>query len=179
MQCQNRTSLTSPQSAVRHEAGKLWIKTAEGEGLERSTIEYYRGHLDLHIKPLLGAVKLSQLTAPMVRTFQDNLRDGNRSRAMVRKAIGSLTAILADAQERGLVAQNVAQQRSRRRRRKDRRADKREKGRLKVGIHIPSPDEIRELLPHLTDRWRPLILTAIFTGLRASELRGLRWNSRR
>jgi integrase len=24
-------------------------------------------------------------------------------------------------------------------------------------------------------RWRPLLLTAIFTGLRASELRGLRW----
>ena len=26
-----------------------------------------------------------------------------------------------------------------------------------------------------TGRWRPLLLTAIFTGLRASELRGLRW----
>lgn len=25
-------------------------------------------------------------------------------------------------------------------------------------------------------RWRPLIVTAIFTGLRASELRGLRWS---
>jgi len=24
-------------------------------------------------------------------------------------------------------------------------------------------------------RWRPLLLTLIFTGLRASELRGLRW----
>jgi integrase len=28
---------------------------------------------------------------------------------------------------------------------------------------------------HLKGRWRPLILTAMFTGLRASELRGLRW----
>ena len=26
-----------------------------------------------------------------------------------------------------------------------------------------------------TARWRPLLLTAIFTGLRASELRGLKW----
>ena len=25
-------------------------------------------------------------------------------------------------------------------------------------------------------RWRPFLLTAIFTGLRASELRGLRWD---
>jgi integrase len=27
----------------------------------------------------------------------------------------------------------------------------------------------------LSGRWRPLVLTATFTGLRASELRGLRW----
>jgi integrase len=27
----------------------------------------------------------------------------------------------------------------------------------------------------MPDRWRPLLLTAIFTGLRSSELRGLRW----
>ena len=27
----------------------------------------------------------------------------------------------------------------------------------------------------MPERWRPLLLTAIFTGLRSSELRGLRW----
>jgi integrase len=44
-----------------------------------------------------------------------------------------------------------------------------------VGVDIPSPDEIRTILGALAGRWRPLLLTAIFTGLRASELRGLRW----
>jgi integrase len=34
---------------------------------------------------------------------------------------------------------------------------------------------VRAIIPHLTGRWRPMLLTAIFTGLRASELRGLRW----
>jgi len=29
--------------------------------------------------------------------------------------------------------------------------------------------------PHLKGRWRPLLLTAMFCGLRSSELRGLRW----
>jgi integrase len=47
---------------------------------------------------------------------------------------------------------------------------------LKVGVNIPSPDEIRALLVHLTDRRRPLLLTAIFSGLRTSELLGLRWS---
>ena len=27
----------------------------------------------------------------------------------------------------------------------------------------------------LQGRWRPILQTAVFTGLRASELRGLRW----
>jgi integrase len=157
------------------EAGLLWLQTARSAGLERSTLEYYQQHLDLHIAPLLGSARLSQLTVPMVRAFEDKLRT-NRSPAMVRKAVGSLAAILGDAQERGLVAQNVARAlRSRRRPGKDRRADKRQKGKLKIGVDIPSPDEIRKIIPHLTGRWRPLLLTAIFTGLRASELRGLRW----
>jgi integrase len=35
--------------------------------------------------------------------------------------------------------------------------------------------EVRSILAHAKDRWRPLLIVAIFTGLRASELRGLRW----
>jgi len=157
------------------EAGLRWIDSGEAAALERTTLEQYRQHLDLHITPELGAVKLAQLTAPMVRQFEDRLRT-DRSPAMVRKVLGSLGAILADAQERGLVAQNVVRSLRRQRRRgKDRHAEKREKGRLKIGVDIPTPDEVRAIIPHLSGRWRPMLLTAVFTGLRASELRGLRW----
>jgi integrase len=40
---------------------------------------------------------------------------------------------------------------------------------------IPTPEEIKRLIGAAKGRWRPFLLTAIFTGLRASELRGLRW----
>jgi len=39
----------------------------------------------------------------------------------------------------------------------------------------PSREEIRAIVAAAQGRWRPVLLTAIFTGLRASELRGLRW----
>jgi integrase len=162
------------QSVTVAEAGRLWLKSSEAAGLERATMGQYQQHLDLHIVPLIGAMKLSRLTAPMVRAFEDALaRD--RSSAMVRKARVSLSAILADAQERGLVAQNVVRALRARRRGKEARADRRQKGKLKVGVDIPSPDEIRAIINILDGRWRPVILTAIFTGLRASELRGLTW----
>ena len=163
------------QSVTIAEAGRLWLKTSEAAGLERSTLDQYRQQLELHTVPLIGAEKLSRLTAPMVRAFEDKLAL-NRSPAMVRKVLVSLSAILADAQERGLVGQNVVRSlRARRRRGAEAHADKRQKGKLKIGVDIPTPDEIRAILSAPCGRWRPLLMTAIFTGLRASELRGLRW----
>jgi integrase len=167
------------------EAGKRWIETGEQAGLERATLDAYRQHLKLHIGPYLGNVKLSQLSAPMVKDFEDKLARGDmpeggepqpRSRAMVRKVRVSLSSLLSDAQERGLVSRNVVRELRRTRKRgKEREAERRQKGKLKIGVDIPTREEIKAIVEAATGRWRPILLTAIFTGLRASELRGLRW----
>jgi integrase len=170
------THTADSKSVTVKEAGDLWIRSAERNGLERATIALYRQHLAQHIVPYIGAMKLSQLSAPMVRAFEDKLGHSS-SPAMVRKVRNSLSGILADAQEHGLVAHNVVRDlRARRRRGKERQAERRERGKLKVGVDIPSPDEIKAILTAAEGRWRPLLLTAIFCGLRASELRGLRWS---
>jgi len=171
------THTAESRSITVAEAGKLWLESAINAGLERSTTEQYSVHLKLHIVPLIGAVKLAQLTVPMVRQFEDRLAAAGRSSVMIRKVLRSLGAILAEAQERGLVAQNVVRSlgSGRRRTSGQARTDKRQRGKLKVGVDIPSPDEIRAIIAHLDGRHRALLLTAIFTGLRSSELRGLRW----
>jgi integrase len=167
------------------EAGRLWLETGDKAGLERSTLAAYRQHLKLHIEPYLGNVKLSQLSAPMVREFEDKLARGDmpegappkpRTRAMVRKVRVSLSSLLSDAQERGLVSRNVVRDLRRTRARGvERKAERRQKGKLKVGVDIPTREEIKAIVEAAKGRWRPILLTAIFTGLRASELRGLRW----
>lgn len=163
-------------SATIKAAGAFWIASAEGAGLERSTINQYRQHLDLHIVPLIGDTLLSRVTVPAVRAFEDDLRAKGRSVAMVRKVLVSLGSLLADAQELGLVTRNAVREKSRSRQRgKDRRHERRQKGRLKVGMDIPTREEVKAIVGALEGRWRPLLLTAIFAGLRASELRGLRW----
>ena len=100
------THMPDSKSVMVAEAARLWLESGDAAGLERSTLDSYRQHVNFHIVPLLGAVKLSQLTVPGVRQFEDRLRR-DRSPAMVRKVLGSLSAILADAQERGLVAKEV------------------------------------------------------------------------
>src|SRR5579872_7079532 len=90
------------------EAAELWIQTCELEQLERSTLLQYRNHADLHIKPLIGATKLARLSTPAIEAFRDDmLRKG--SRAMARKVLASLKAVIGEAQRRGLVARNAAQ----------------------------------------------------------------------
>jgi integrase len=165
------------------EAGKHWLQTAEANSLERTTVEQYRHLLDTHIVPFLGTVKLSRLTAPMVSDFRTKLREGTpapgqdtgtkRSPVMVKRAITALSMILSDAQEVGYVAQNVARSLTGR---KKKRSKAEQKRKLRVGVDIPTPADVRAIAGKLDGRWRPLILTALFTGLRASELRGLRWD---
>ncbi|MGH6792559.1 MAG: tyrosine-type recombinase/integrase [Methyloceanibacter sp.] len=164
------------KSITAKEAAANWIKAAEATGLERTTVDQYRQHKDLHIVPFIGALKLSEISAATVRNFEDRLREAGRSPAMVRKVRASLGSLLADAQEQGLAARNAVRDLRRNRRRgKEHQAEKRLKSKLKIGVDIPMPGEIKVIVDGAKGRWRPLFITAIFTGLRASELRGLRW----
>ena len=100
-----------------------------------------------------------------------------RSADLVKRVVRTLGTALSDAQERGLIHRNVvAELRGTRRRGGDRRAERRQRGRLRVGVDIPAPVEIKAILSAAQGRWRPFLFVATFAGLRASELRGLRWD---
>ena len=109
------THVADSATVTVKEAGEDWIRSGQGAGLERTTTDQYRQHLDLHIVPFLGRTKLSQITVPIVRKFQDELLEAGRSPAMVKRVVGSLGALLADAQERGRVAHNAVREMSGRR----------------------------------------------------------------
>jgi integrase len=161
------THTPTSKSITVAQAADDWIKSVKLEGREASTLAQYRQHAR-HITERIGNHKLAGLTTPRINTFRDDLL-ATMSRAMARKVLTSLKSLLRDAQRRGNVAQNVALSV------KKIDADKRGEGRLKVGVDIPTTDEIKAIIA-TARRWRPLLLTAIFTGLRSSELRGLRWS---
>jgi integrase len=149
------------------EATQDWIKAAELEGLETTTVDQRRQHAR-HINDRIGQIKLANLSAPRINDFRDELLE-TLSRPMARKVLSSLKSVLRDAQRRGNVSQNTALSAKRI------DPDKRGKRKLEIGVDIPTADEIKALIAALSGNWRPVFLTAIFTGLRSSELRGLRW----
>jgi len=149
------------------EAARQWLDFVALEGRERATLAQYERHVRLHMDPHLGTDKLARLTTPRINAFKDDLLR-TISRPLARKVLISLKSLLKDAKRRGNVSQNVASDVSI-------KIAKRSNGKLQVGVDIPTPDEIRRMLEAATGRWRPLLIVAVFTGLRASELRGLRW----
>jgi integrase len=89
-------------------------------------------------------VKLSRLTAPMVQDFRNKLLDAGRSArsaSMMKRVVRALSSILADAQDAGLVAQNVVRSLSR----KKKRSKAQQRRKLRVGVDIPTPAEVRAI----------------------------------
>jgi integrase len=145
------------------QAAELWIEHGELTGLERTTVKQYRSHVDQHIAPRIGTERLSRLTTPRLEAFADSLQR-DLSRAMARKVLTSTKSILTEAQRRGLIAHNPCLP-----------VRINSRGREEHDVKIPTKADMKTLLQHVPDRWRPLLVTAMLTGLRTSELRGLTW----
>ncbi|TGP88917.1 MULTISPECIES: site-specific integrase [unclassified Mesorhizobium] len=156
-------------------AAELWLKSCDARELERASVREYKTHVRKHIVPLIGASVLSKMTVASIRAFEDAARDSGCSAAMVKRLHVSLSSIFEDARERGLVAHNPVRDMRRKRGGKDAKVEKRQKRKVQAGVDFPLTTEVKAIVGALDGRWRPLLLTAIFTGLRASELRGLRW----
>jgi integrase len=154
------------------EAMRLWLDRCRlridldgDEKLEWATVQQYDSHVRHIAKSSIAAIKLSRLAMPMVEALKDELLDKGVSSATARKILTSLKIAITEAQRRGLVSQNVAV---------DVRYGKRKRRPIVEGEDLPSKAELQAILAH-AGQWYPLVVTAAFTGMRSSELRGLRW----
>jgi integrase len=145
-----------------------WIKRVEADGRERSTVRQYRDHTKLHIVPRIGTIKLAKLTRERVELFRDDLLSGDNklSKVMASKVWVSFKSMLKNVHCSHL-ADNVRVSTSKRNKRK-----------LEPGRDIPTPDEVRKLIEAAASKPKQCMFlkVAALTGLRASELLGLRWS---
>lgn len=161
---------TAPSKSITvTEAGENWIKRVEANGMrgngpaEEGTLYQYRQHLNLHITPRIGGTKLANLTHADVENFRDDLLK-NMSRSLARKVFTSFKSILKAAKHAHAAADVSIG------------TSKRDKRPIEAGVDFPTPAEIKRIIPAAKDsKRRALLLVVALTGLRASELRGLRW----
>jgi integrase len=154
-------------SSTIGEALELWLQRGAAEGLEPATVDQYRQHR-AHILAVIGAdTKLAKITTARCEQVRDDLM-ARHSRPMARKVLASFKSVLRDAKRRGLVAANIAAETTI-------GGGGRHKRKLEVGVDVPTPAEVKALLAAANPKARALVALAALAGLRASELRGLRW----
>lgn len=152
------------------EAGKIWLSSTEVLDLRKSTQDQYESHLRLHIYPLIGSKLLSKFDVGDAKNFRDKLRHKGTSDIMIQKIMTTLGCMLDDARERKFCKTNAVKEMRRNRRSKEKRKL------LQVGVDIPRNADVQEIIKAAEGKWRAMILTLIFTGVRSNELLGLCWS---
>lgn len=157
-----------PQLRFGRVAG-WWIaryerKVAAGDRRER-TLENHRYNLDRHLLPALGSCLMRAITVEDVAELLTGLRAQGRSEKTMAGALATLHSIVRFAIRNGWIIENpVAKLEVDERPHPVRRRQR-----------VLGRDEIGRLLAACPARYRPLIVTALYTGMRTSELLGLTW----
>lgn len=139
-----------------------WLRTYCTQ-LRESTVVDYQGKIARHIIPRIGSVYLSALTPMQVQRFVNALSDSGLSAKTVKNIHGILHSALKQAVLSGIIRQNPAD---------NAKLPKVTKPELKPLMD----DDISRFLSAIRgDRFERLYILDLFTGLRQSELLGLRW----
>jgi len=140
-------------------------KVAAGERRPR-TLEAHCYHLERHLLPTLATRRLSALTVDDVAMLLDELRSKGCSAKTAAGALATLHSIIRYARRHGWIALDPVDQLE---------ADERPRP-AQRRQRVLGRDEIERLLAACPPRDRLMVATALYTGLRISELLGLTWN---
>jgi integrase len=138
--------------------------------LATSTYRGYERNVQLHILPTLGKVSIRRLRYQQIEALYDSLLHPATRRGLAPKTVYEIHLVingaLADALRRGLVTRNVAVVA---------RAPKQRSLQRTEGMSL-TEDELRQLMRTAAGhRLFPLYWLTAMTGMRRSEVLGLKW----
>jgi integrase len=151
-------------------------KVSRGERSER-TLEIYRQRWNTHIRLALGRRRIQSVGVGEVSRFLAELRrktsprrKGNEppellSNWTVRGVLNVLNVVLEHAVKHEYIASNLVPKLN----------GEKPPTRNRNKARILEAEEVALLIDHAPPNYRTLILTAVYTGMRQSELLGLRW----
>ena len=139
-----------------------WL-ARKAAGLKPTTVDTYRSHIELHIRPELGPLKLRDLRPEHIYAMLQKVAEG-RSAAMVHRVRSTLRTALAAAVKQRLLSWNPARDLD-----MPREARKR--------VEPWTPEETGAFLDAVAgDRLAALFHVVAYLGLRRGEALGLRWD---
>lgn len=141
-----------------------WL--ARQTGLRPRTVETYKWAIEKHLKPAIGPLRISEIDE---RTITEDvigrMQLKKRTAWTIRGVLTPLGRILDHGVRTGEISSNPI-----------RRLQRGERPSVsQKELVVLDTKEIKKLIEKAPDDWRAFLSTAIFTGLRIGELRGLIW----
>jgi len=141
-----------------------WLPTLEGQ-LRGRTLQSYERNLKRHVLPRLGRLKVAEIQTDDIAVVIAELRQAGYAGWTIRTILTPLSRLLSHAARRGVVPANPMSRLERGERPPARSREQR----------ILDSQAIALVLEAAAPRYRTLLATAIFTGLRQGELLALHW----
>ncbi len=154
----------APSRATLAEVAAEWLSGRHGH-LRPRTLERYEVALRVHVLPRLGRLRVSELTEDHVAWLVAEMRDAGAAGWSIRATLTPLSRIMKWCVRQGMAASNPVT-----------KLDDDERPKVsRREMRVLERDELGRLLAAAPDRYRTLLATAVFTGVRLGELLGLRW----
>jgi integrase len=151
------------------EVAARWLAEFEARvaagGRSERTLDLYRSHLRRHLLPRLGRRRLRSITTDDVVALSRELQREGLSAWTIKGILGTLSCVFSYALRRGYIGSHPFG-----------RLERDERPHPPQGQQrVLSQGELARLLRSCPLRYRPLLATGAFTGLRLSELLALGW----
>jgi integrase len=147
---------------------KTWLNNQPAKGKKTVTIKTYVWRLQKHVLPVFGRSPLSAITRPQVKAWAATLLKKGLSFDTALNTLLTLSAVLTEAVEDGLIAQNPALRSGKLLKRPSTLEDQ------DLAIFTPEEEHLLlETVQRERPQFYPMALTFFRTGLRAGEVLGL------
>jgi integrase len=134
--------------------------------LAKTTQQRYRGVLDNYLLPTFGAASLRDMTLSNIQKYFSLMSTSKLSGVSREKIRVVLSSVLGSAKKYGIILINPAE---------EVRIPPDKRGKKKFKPYM-TPQQFDALLALVPEPYATMVYVAIYTGLRVSELVGLRWD---
>jgi integrase len=143
----------------------MWLKDYAETNTGPRTLEGYREKIHSYITPNVGQIPLAKLTPQHVQSIYASMMERSLSPKTALHVHRILREALSHAMKWGLLARNVCD------------AVDPPRAYNKEMVALDTPDVQKFLDLAVNHRYGPVFFLALYTGMRRSELLGLRWSA--
>jgi integrase len=134
--------------------------------MAKTTQDRYSGIIKNYLYPAFEKLCLRDLSKLTIQRYFSGFAASTLSHESQNKIRDVLSSILGSAVSYGLLVKNPAE---------DVRLPAQKRGKRVIKPHV-TPEQFDQLLAEIPEPYATMVFVAVYTGLRVSELIGLRWN---